>query len=254
MKKIFTTTLVSLVSFVTIVSADFIRAEIGTGVWTQTATGKSYYNGSTSGARGTDKLQENVNTSNYVWAFIKHPIPIVPNLRLGYVNIHGDGTATGEWSGLGIPSGSSSTSTLDLKEYDIIPYYNILDNTFWVTLDLGLDIKIIDLDYKISKKTFFAGYQYKSTIQLPLGYIRARAQIPTTDLGFEADVKYIQYGSSTIYDIRAKVDYTFDISPLIQPALEIGYRAQRIKIDDSSSDIKTDINFAGPYVGLFLRF
>ena len=254
MKKTVTKLLLSLLCLSSIADADFIRAEIGTGVWGQTASGDAYYNGSFSGIQGSDTLQENANISNYVWAFVKHPVPALPNLRLGYVNIHGDGKASGEWNGLGIPAGVSSTSSLDLIEYDLIPYYNILDNTFWITLDLGLDIKIIDLDYKISPVVPFGGYKYKSTLQLPLGYLRARVQVPGTGFGVEADAKYIQYGSSVLYDARAKVDYTFDVSPLIQPAVEIGYRAQRIKIDDSSSDIKTDINFAGLYVGVFLRF
>jgi len=235
-------------------NADIIRAEIGAGIWSQTPSGNAYYNGSVSGLRGNDTLQENKNTSSYVWAFVKHPVPVLPNLRLEYVNINANGKASGEWSGLGIPSGLNSDSTVNMKQYDIIPYYNILDNTFWITLDVGLDAKIIYLDYEIAQKGIFSGYKYKSVIQIPLGYLRTRVQIPTTGLAVESDIKYIKYAGSIIYDARAKIDYTFDISPLIQPALEIGYRAQKIKIDDSSTSIKTDINFRGPYLGLFLRF
>jgi outer membrane protein len=92
------------------------------------------------------------------------------------------------------------------------------------------------------------------TFALPLLYARARVEIPSTDIGLEADIKYITTGDSTVYDARAKVDYTLDFVPVIQPALEVGYRAQKIDIDESGVDAKLDIEFSGFYAGLMLRF
>jgi len=40
----------------------------------------------------------------------------------------------------------------------------------------------------------------------------------------------------------------------VQPALEIGYRTQKIKIDENNLDVKTDMNFSGFFAGLMLRF
>jgi hypothetical protein len=42
--------------------------------------------------------------------------------------------------------------------------------------------------------------------------------------------------------------------PVIQPALEIGYRVQKIDIDEDSIDAKLDIDFSGVYAGLMVRF
>lgn len=50
-----------------------------------------------------------------------------------------------------------------------------------------------------------------------------------------------------------EIDYTFDITPLIKPAIEIGYRVQKVEVD-RLSDLKTDLDFKGIYAGLMLRF
>ena len=250
MKKIIST-LAIVSSLATIASADFTRVEMGVGVWVQTPSGTAKYDAG-SGATGTNSFYETQDTSTYAWMLIKHPIPIVPNIRVEYVDIHATGAASGAWNGPSIST--SSKSVLDIKEYDIIPYYNILDNTFWTTIDLGVDVKVIDSDYKIEPKGLFTGYEDTATTPIPLGYLRARVEVPTTNIGLESDVKYITTGSSTVYDVRAKIDYTLDISPIIQPAVEVGYRVQKIQLDESNSDVKTDIDFSGVYGGLMLRF
>ena len=254
--KNFLTTLAFGAILTSTLNADFIRTEIGVGGWSQTPSGTATEN--IAGSTGSNVFDEKADTSFYAWLLIKHPVPILPNIRLEYVNINADGVAEGSWGGFTAPV--DTPSHLKLKEYDAIPYYNILDNTFWLTVDLGLDIKYINYDYNIEGKPAvgivpaFEAYQDSSSIVLPLVYARGRVQIPTTGLGLESDIKYITYNGSTVYDFRAKVDYTFDITPVLQPGLEVGYRAQKVKIDDSSVDIKSDVDFTGVYAGVMLRF
>jgi len=231
--------------------ADITKVEIGAGAWAQTPFGTANYDKGL-GVTGTNTFDETKDTSPYVWMLIKHPIPVVPNIRLEYVSIHATGKASGSWNGLVAPA--NTNSVMDIKEYDIIPYYNVLDNTFWTTVDLGLDIKVMNLDYKVEPNGAFTGYEDTYTAPIPLVYARVRVEIPGTNIGVESDGKYITTGSSTIYDARIKVDYTFDISPVVQPALEIGYRTQKIKIDENNLDVKTDMNFSGFFAGLMLRF
>ncbi|QOP42567.1 TIGR04219 family outer membrane beta-barrel protein [Sulfurimonas sediminis] len=250
MKKILSAIAVSTILSASL-CADMARVEIGAGAWAQTPSGTADYKAG-GGVTGTNTFDEKKDTSAYVWMLIKHPIPVVPNIRLEYVSIHATGTATGSWGGVAIPG--SSNSVLDIKEYDIIPYYNILDNTFWTTVDLGLDIKVMNMDYTVAKNGLFPGYQDSYTAPIPLLYARVRVEIPTTNIALESDAKYVTTGSSTIYDVRAKIDYTFDISSIVQPALEIGYRTQKIKIDEDGEDVKTDMDFSGFYAGLMLRF
>lgn len=234
------------------VMADFTRVEMGAGAWMQTPKGDAFY--TDGGADGSYVSSEKDSTEPYVWILVKHPVPILPNLRVEYVSIEDSGIASGEFKDFDISPAPYTTLSYDMKQYDIIPYYNILDNTTWFTLDLGLDIKIVDASYNAAPTTGFAGYNDSVTFAVPLLYVRTRAEIPSTDIGLEADIKYITTGDSTVYDVRAKVDYTFDFTPTVQPALEVGYRVQKIDIDESSVDAKLDIEFSGFYAGLMLRF
>lgn len=251
MKKI-VTTLATVAVLATTASADFTRVEMGAGSWVQTP--KGYIDLSDgSGAlnlNGSYISNETTATDMYVWALIKHPIPVVPNLRLEYVTITDQGETTGKVNGVSIPT--SAHTTLDTKEFDIVPYYNILDNTFWTTIDVGVDVKVVKTDSNIEATGAFAGYSSSDTTTIPLIYLRSRVEIPATEIGFETDVKAIVYGGNTMYDVRAKVDYTFDVSPIVQPAIELGYRVQQLTVDDGNNQV--DLNYAGVYAGLMLRF
>ncbi len=231
--------------------ADIARVEMGAGAWMQTPKGDASY--TDGGADGRYVSSEKDSTESYVWALIKHPVPVLPNLRLEYVTLEDSGVASGTFKDFDITSASTALS-YDMKQYDIIPYYNILDNTAWITLDLGLDIKIVDASYTAAASAPFAGYSDSVTFAVPLLYARTRVEIPATDIGLEADIKYITTGDSTVYDVRAKVDYTLDFVPVVKPALEVGYRVQKIDIDESGADAKLDIDFSGVYAGLMLRF
>ncbi|MFA5233499.1 MAG: TIGR04219 family outer membrane beta-barrel protein [Sulfurimonas sp.] len=250
MKKVFYS-LACTALLASCVMADFTRVEMGAGAWSQTPKGEaSYTDGGADGRYVSNEKEEN---SAYVWALVKHPIPIVPNLRLEYVTLEDSGLATGEFEDFDIGA-ATTTLSYDMKQYDIIPYYNILDNTAWITLDLGLDIKVVDLSYTAAPSAPFTGYDDSVTFAVPLLYVRGRVEIPATDIGLEADVKYITTGDSTVYDVRAKVDYTLDFIPAIQPAIEVGYRAQKLDIDESGVDAKLDIDYSGFYAGLMVRF
>jgi outer membrane protein len=263
MKKILTS-LAAVVTLASTLSADLARVEMGVGVFEQTPSG---YATRTDGdgflnLDGTYRSSENSVSEMYAWLLIKHPIPIIPNLRLEYVSISDEGITTGKVEGISVADGPT---TVDTKQYDIIPYYNILDNTFWITLDLGLDIKVIESDTNVQAGiplvSSFAPsfttpsatlYSSTDTTAIPLLYVRTRVEIPVTNIGLEADVKAISDGTNTFYDVRAKVDYTLGFIPVIQPALEIGYRIQQLTVDDGDTQI--DLNYAGVYAGLMLRF
>jgi len=237
----------------TTASADFGRVEMGVGIWQQTPSGGAITKDD-SGFIGLDAdytSAEQDSSEAYLWMLIKHPLPIIPNLRLEYVSIGDEGTADVT---IEDTLTTSAPTTIDMAQYDIIPYYNILDNTGWVTLDLGLDIKVIETKTDVLVEGGFSDETYSSaeTTVVPLLYVRTRAEIPATNIGLEADVKYITDGDSTVYDIRAKVDYTLDFIPVIQPAIEVGYRIQKYDID--TSDTQMDLEYSGVYVGAMVRF
>ena len=260
MKKILTA-LTCAAILATTASADFARVEMGAGAWMQTPSGELSYTDS-SGITATDKSEESQETEGYVWLLIKHPIPILPNLRVEYASVNNSGKATGTFKKFTIPTGSTSDTTLKMNQYDIIPYYNILDNTAWITLDLGLDLKVTEASYDVDDAVNDitgivipnTAYSDSSTVVVPLLYVRGRVEIPATNIGLEADVKYVSYNSNTLYDVRAKVDYTLGFIPVIQPAIEIGYRVQKFDLSTDDDETTMNMDFAGVYAGLMLRF
>ncbi len=247
MKKILTGLVLAAVLSIT-ANADLARVEMGAGMWLQTPNG----GGTTTNTGGLLSLNGSYETNKdtfdefYFWMLLKHPVPLIPNLRLEYVSLSDEGETTGKVNGIPV---SKAPTNIDMKQYDIIAYYNILDNTAWITLDLGFDLKIID-----SSVDIYSTPRYSSTDSsvIPLFYVRSRAEIPTTNIAFEADVKYITDGDSTVYDVRAKVDYTLDFVPVIQPALELGYRIQKYDIDNS--DTQMSLDYSGIYAGVMIRF
>jgi outer membrane protein len=259
MKKLLTT--ISLAAmFATVSSADWGRIELGGGVWDQTPSGYASYSESSGvpfvTAEGKYISSEKTTSDTYLWLLIKHPIPIIPNIRLEYVTAYDQGKVTGGFKDFIAPT--VANASIGLTEYDIIPYYNLLDNTFWLTVDLGLDIKVIELVYKAEGvdvgSVVDTNYEGTETIPLPLLYLRTRVEIPVTNIGVEADVKYITYSGSTVYDARVKLDYTLNFIPIVQPAFEIGYRVQKIDLTSDDERTRVDLEFTGVYAGLMLRF
>ena len=248
MKKLLTS-LAIVLSVATVASADLARVEAGAGIWMQSPSGGIGY---VSGANGfVDASNEDSQPGAYAWLLIKHPLPMIPNLKLEYVSAVGEGTYVGTVSGVSVPS--SSATELEMTQIDVIPYYNLLDNTAWVTLDVGLDIKIVNVGYTAAGIDVIDALNVDiASVAVPLGYVRARIQAPGTNLGFEADVKYISYSDNTVSDIRVKVDYTLDMVPVIQPAIEIGYRMQKFELEESGFALATD--FSGLYLGVMVRF
>ena len=258
MKKIIST--LSLVAFLTTTAnADFLRVEAGAGVWSQTPSGdfKRKDGDGALSLNGSYTSNENDSSEFYFWSLIKHPIPLLPNVRLEYVSVEDDGVIDGYVNGIDL-RGNLGRATITTDQYDVIPYYNILDNTAWITIDLGLDLKYIQIDSDVKEEVIPVGsktvYSGSDSAFIPLLYARGRVQIPGTGLGLESDVKYITDGDSTVYDIRAKVDWTFDISPAIQPGIEVGYRIQKYDIYEDGGDTTSNLDYSGAYAGVMVRF
>lgn len=240
--------------------ADLTRVDMGVGSWKSDPSGPiTYTQGAvTETVNIADNLGFDKENFTYFWLNVKHPIPAVPNLRLEKVDVDFSGTAAQAFTwvtgGASTTYNANTVSSLQIDQTDIILYYNLLDNTAWVTLDLGIDIKLMDFKVQFVESAIGDSYSETEDIPLPMLYARTRVEIPTTDLGIEADIKYISHGGSKIYDARIKADYTFDFVPVVQPALELGYRVQNIEIDEDSLDVSADIKFSGIYGGLMLRF
>jgi len=259
MKKILTA-FVSLLSLTSIAYADFARIEVGAGAWFQSPTTSMKYEDSTLDGNDVSDAGQ-ANTQGYLWLLVKHPLPLVPNMRLEYVNVDSSGMGSGKFKFFPVALSDKNKSSLEMTQFDIIPYYNLLDNTSWITVDVGIDIKIIETLYSIpdpqilgvSSVTVTGALEETSTDIFPMLYVRGRFEIPATNVGIESDLKYVTDGESDVLDFRAKLDYTLDFIPVIQPAIELGYRVQKMYVI-TDDDIVADFDFAGIYVGAMVRF
>ena len=240
--------------FATAVNADIVRVEGAVGAWQSDPTGTIKYTGNPS-FDVVDNAGLDASTNMYAWVYLKHPIPVIPNLRLEYADTGFDGKVTSlTWDG---EDYANVNNTLSLKQYDAVLYYNVLDNTFWTTIDLGLDVKYIDGNYNLKESSSTAkAVDEDFSITMPLAYLRGRVQIPVTNIGVEAIARGISYSSNTVVDAQIKLDYTMDFIPVVQPGLEIGYRYQQVKLDAGSigMDADLDTTFSGIYGGLMVRF
>jgi outer membrane protein len=204
--------------------ADFLRIEGGVGVF------GAEPGGSLEGKNGTDisldELGIGKESDVYAWVYLKHPVPIIPNVRIEYLSLKHSPQAGGNYT---------------VNELDGILYYNLLDNLLWITADLGIDLKYVST----------AEENMDDETALALLYGRLRLQ-PVKWLGIEAMLKATNYQDNSGYDARLKIDYTMTFIPVIQPGLELGYRIHKIQY--KIGDVINKSEYTGVYGGLMLRF
>lgn len=256
MKKLFSIAATTAL-LATAANADIMRVEGAVGVWQSDPTGTVKY-GAYPEFDVVDNAGFSASTNAYAWVYLKHPVPVLPNLRLEYANPNFSDTTKLNLSYGGYDFSAGASNELTLTQYDAVLYYNILDNTFWTTIDLGLDVKFIDGNYNISGQTGSGAVTVNEDFDMvmPMAYLRGRVQLPVTNIGIEAIVRGMAYSSNNVVDAEIKIDYTMDFVPVIQPGLEIGYRHQQIKLDGGSIgiDANLDTTFSGVYGGIMVRF
>ncbi|KZY41104.1 MULTISPECIES: TIGR04219 family outer membrane beta-barrel protein [unclassified Oleiphilus] len=177
-------------------------------------------------------------------ASFEHPVPLIPNLKVRLTSL--DQTESGNIDDTFDDVDGPVTTNLDLTHYDVIAYYEILDN--WVSVDVGLDIKVFDGQLNVEGDTESS----TSTIDnfLPLPYAKAEVELPFTGMAFGAELSGISYSGNGIYDARARIRQNISLA-----FVELGYRTMAIKIDDiGSADIEVDVDFSGVYLSTGLDF
>ncbi|MCK5828887.1 MAG: TIGR04219 family outer membrane beta-barrel protein [Methylococcales bacterium] len=250
MKKLLSITII-YIFFSSLVNADFLRIEGAIGAWGINPKGTIR---NTEGIRFDVLNQENLesSTSLYTWVNFKHPVPIMPNIRFEYVDPTsvGDG-ARFEWKD--ITYNANVNNKLSITQYGATLYYNLLDNTFWTTLDLGVNVKFIETSFELNDSSgILPDTAEEDSFVMPLAYIRTRVEIPTTNIGIEGIARGMAYSENSIIDAQIKVDYSMDFIPIIQPGLEFGYRYQKMKLERGSNDVNA--TFSGVYGGMTFRF
>ena len=244
MKQILTLT--ALVS--TLSMADIIGGEINLGYYNHAPSGVLQYQGSEIDVKDTLKWKDEGDM--FAKVYIEHPLPIIPNIKLGYSDFGHSGsgvlTQSIDFAGKTYAANSNVDSVFDLKMYDLALYYEILDN--WVNLDVGVNIKYVDGAISIKDNTNLS----ESTdfqVPIPMLYAKARFDVPTTDLSFQVEGNYVTYDGHTLYDAEAGIRYTF----LLGLGLEAGYKTMKLELDDID-DLSMKSDFSGAYAKIVWDF
>jgi len=250
MKKLFNlkTFLLSLLLMPSIASADLVI--VNGNSWDYEVSGK-IRDSATVGFEVDLKtdlfLQDNKQT--FVLAYIEHPIPVLPNIRIGSTSLSttGSGTAVKNftYNGQSFSISDQITSSLNLDHTEIALYWNVLDNI--VGFDLGLNVKSFDGSVKMDTTGVSVNEVFDETV--PMLYAGLQIELPY-GLQIAGDMSYIAYDGSSFTDTLVRLRYTSDY--II--GAEIGYRSFVIDYEDTTANEYVDIDFTGPYVGLHLAF
>lgn len=249
MKKIVLSSIVAI-SLATSINADFIGAEAGYAIWNSSLSGDIQ--------KGTGTLDfendlgyGNSQTNNFIWAYIDHPLPLLPNLKIQKTNYSDDASGilnrNVTFDNQNFTTSEHLSSSITLDQIDFIPYWRILDN--WVNLDIGLNVKMIDGNVEVSSNNTFKTTDSDFDVILPMLYTKARFDLPFTGLSVEADASYVSYDGNKFSDLKAGIVYETTIGL----GATVGYRQQNITLDDID-DVYGDLTIKGAYAGIFYHF
>lgn len=228
--------------------ADIIGGEINVGYYNHVPSGTLQYQGDSIDLKDTLKWSDEADM--FAKFYFEHPIPIIPNIKVGYSNFGHNGSglvnSNFNFAGQTYTVGSNIDSNFDLKMYDLALYYELLDN--WINLDVGVNVKYVDGSVSVISDT---GLSEVTDFQVPIPmlYARARFDVPTTDVSFQVEGNYVTYDGSTLYDAEAGVRYTLGLGL----GIEAGYKMMKLELDNVD-DLSMSSDFSGAYGKLVWDF
>jgi len=242
LKKLALVTLLTLSQ----VNADMVGGEVSLGFFNHEPSGYASYSGTSS------DLEETLGFSGeqdiFLKAYLEHPFPIVPNVKIGYTTLSHDGSndvVDFSWGIIDNFTGDIDNS-LSLDITDVTLYYELLDN--WVEIDAGLTARYITGDMGVSTDITQDIVNFSTWI--PMLYGKARFNLPVTDLSFQLEANAISYWDMTAYDYEVSARYTLAMGI----GLEAGYKSFHIDSDDLVDGLNADIDFSGPYAAAIWDF
>ena len=228
--------------------ADMIGGEINLGYYNHAPSGTAQYQGGSIDAEKDLKWED--ESDMFVKAYLEHPLPIIPNIKVGYTNFSHTGAGNIDtpftFANQTFSVDSNVDTNFDLKMYDFTLYYEILDN--WINADVGVNVKYIDGLISV-KSDLVAEEKTDFKVPIPMLYAKARFDVPSTDLSFQAEGNYVAYDGHTLYDAEVGARYTFALGL----GLEAGYKTMKLQLDDID-DFTMDVDFSGAYGKLVWDF
>ena len=240
----------SLLLSLTLLSSSASRADLFLGIY----AGASAWQADFSGDLGDDPQSFNslgFNNDNYNSFYVAVELLGLPEIRLAQTNI--DTTASGTLNssfsldGISYPVNSDLTTELDLKSTDLTIYWQILDN--YIGADIGITARHLDGSVEVTDGTTTDRLDFDTLI--PMGFLRARFDLPTTGWYIEADTQFIGFQGDSYSDSTAKIGWRFE--SIADLGINLGYRKMSIDVDGLDS-LDTDLDLSGPFVSGTFHF
>jgi len=245
-----------------------LKVDMGTGLFYSGAKGRiDYVEKSFNGSYAVTDIPSAANF--YIWGDFESNNPYLPKMRLEYLKISAEGGSKAhlESSVDAIndlikqlePFGLNDkvwNSLLQHNIYDIDLYYEFFEKSAWPSLGLGLGYKYFDYIY-IMDIDLVPGLQFgdRDSSGVPMLFFTSRYDVPSIQMGFEADAKVYVFGDSDIYDWKLKMDLMFEIDQDTALGAEFGYRQQYFNLTGSDVEKVTgNMTYEGIFVGVVIKF
>lgn len=207
--------------------------------------------------------------NSMMWVDIKHPIPVIPNIRIEKTRLNigsikqTEDPLKFEYNGIdySYDGETKQTTSTSLEYMDFTPYYNILDESLWLTLNVGVTIREVEAEtyYEVEQyveqngeKTLLNSLSDTKVLKktyLPLAYINTRVDIPNSNFTVEGTYRGVKYQDNGLHEVKLGLEYTTDCGP----GARIGYQESYLN-SDSFDNYVIDMNLQTFYVGIFARF
>ena len=227
-------------------NADFLSISAGGGAWNTDPSGSFKTTSDLTAVDVKENLFWDTETNGYAFITLEHFVPIVPNARLMLTNIDQSGSGNTDFRFDGVDYSGEVNNDFSIQTLDLLLYYEVLDNV--VSLDLGLNIRNLKVDYTITDVTTSTVSTDSFDETVPMLYVLVGGS-PWPDLIISGELSYVAYSGSSISDFTAKVAYTTNFFV----GFEAGYRQQKYEFDDVS-ETDANLDFDGVFAGAYLKF
>lgn len=236
-----------------------INFDISVGALRQDPSGSLEYKGT------RVDVEEDLNlprkTKPYIRVKMEHPVTFLPDLYLQFIptKFTGQNTITRdiEYGGKIFQANTDLSSKLKLDHYDIGLYTNLrfIQKGTNDVLDpeLGLNVRIIDFEGTLRGTELGTGTQISEskslTVPVPMLYAGLGVNIPGAPLSLRGEIRALPISKLSYYDITGELR----IKPVKPVYLSVGYRYEKIKIDDIK-DLYSNLKIKGPFVMVGVEF
>lgn len=236
-------------------TAHALGLEVALGGWQQNPSGEIAYEATDINDYLDVEDELNYDDEIRIHGRAKIDMPLfLPNLYLmaSPTEFEATGEKADSFSFGGIPFNPGPFySKLTFDQYDVAFFYGLpflrtatLD---MINVDIGLNIRIVDLEAEVRQEAFGLSKQYDTTLALPQVYLGVQFE-PCDWFAAEAEGRGITISDNSVFSLIGRLRFKI-FGPAFAAA---GYRYDRIDVDED--DVRADFTIQGPFAEVGLKF